>query len=151
MDLDTLRGDFEKKHNAPPGSGVYSTPNAYLNDETWRNIAPAFCEGIFMMPVVRYYPDWWTVVTLYGFASHLYPAALLILSKHKIIIIKEEGDTYQACRLYDQQVAKQDKIQQQQLLDKICITMKGVIDQYILVLITNHALKKKRTCLEFII
>ena len=142
MDLDTLREYFVKKHNAPPGSGVYSTPNAYLNDETWRNIAPAFCEGIFMMHVVRYYPDWWTVVTLYGFASHLYPAALLILSKHKIILIKEEGDTSQACHPYNQQVAKQDNLQQRQILVKLRITTKCVIDQYSLVLITNHALNK---------
>ena len=46
VDLETLRGDFSKKHNAPPGSGVYATPNAYLNDKTWKKIAPAFCEGL---------------------------------------------------------------------------------------------------------
>ena len=89
MDLDTLRGDFEKKHNAPPGSGVYANPNAYLNDRTWRNIALALCDGISMMPVVRDYPDCWIVTTLDGFASHLDPAALLIFSKHKIILVKE--------------------------------------------------------------
>ena len=104
-----------KKHNAPPGSGVYATPNAYLNDKTWKKIAPAFCEGISMMPVVRDYPDWRIVMTLDGFASHLDPAALLIFSKHKIIFVKEEGDTSQAYQTYDKQVAKQDKIQQRQL------------------------------------
>ena len=58
VDMETLRGDFAKKHNAPPGSGVYATPNAYLNDETWRKIAPAFCKGIRMMSVLKYYPYW---------------------------------------------------------------------------------------------
>ena len=97
MDLETLRGDFAKKHNVPPGLGVYSTPNAYLNDKTWRNIAPALWEGIRMMPVVRYYSYCWTVLTLDGFESHLDPAALLIFSKHKILLVKEEVDTLQAC------------------------------------------------------
>ena len=58
VDIKTLRRDFAKKHNVPPGLGVYATPNAYLNEETWRKIAPELCEGIHMMPVVRYYPDW---------------------------------------------------------------------------------------------
>ena len=88
MYLETLRGDFEKKRNAPPGSGVYANPNAYLNDETWRNIALALCEEISMMSVVRDYPDCWIVTTLDGFASHLDPAALLILSNHKILLVK---------------------------------------------------------------
>ena len=57
VDLETLRGDFAEKHNASPGLGVYATPNTYLNDKTWRKIAPEFCEGICMMPVVRDYPD----------------------------------------------------------------------------------------------
>ena len=53
MDMETLRGDFVKKHNALPGSGVYATPNAYLNGETCRHIAPALCDRIYIMPVVR--------------------------------------------------------------------------------------------------
>ena len=36
-----------------------------------------------MMPVVRDYVDWWIIMTLDGFVSHLEPAALLIFSKHK--------------------------------------------------------------------
>ena len=35
VDLETLRGDFLKKHNGPPGSGVFATPNGYLIDKTW--------------------------------------------------------------------------------------------------------------------
>ena len=58
VDLETLRGYFSKKHNAPPGLGVYTTPNENLNDETWRKIDPTLCKGICMMPVVIYYPDW---------------------------------------------------------------------------------------------
>ena len=50
----------------------------------------------------------------------------------------------QACHPYDQHVAKQDKLQQRQLLDKLRITMKGVIDKYSLVLTTNRALNKIR-------
>ena len=83
-------------------------------------------------------------MTLDVFVSNLDPAALLIFSKHKILLVKEEGDTSQACQQYHQQVANQDKHQQRHLLDKLCTTMKGVIDQYSLVLITNHALNKTR-------
>ena len=63
-----------------------------------------------MMPVVRYYPEWWIVMTLDGFAYNLDMADLLIFLKHKIIILKEKGDTSQGCQAYNQQVAKQDKL-----------------------------------------
>ena len=56
-------------------------------------------------------------MTLDGFASNLEPVALLILLKHKIILVKEEGDMLQSFQPYDQQVAKQDKLQQRQLIE----------------------------------
>ena len=124
VDMETLRGDFAQKHKDPPGSGVYATPSAYLNDETWRKIAPSLCKGIRAMPIVNDHPDWWIVMTLDGFASHLDPEGLLIFSEHKILIVKEEGDTSQACQPYDQEVAKQDKLQQLQLLDALRINLK---------------------------
>ena len=88
VDMENLRVDFAKKHNAPLRLGVYATPNAYLNDKTWRKMSPAFCKGICMMPVVRDYPDLCIVMTLDGFASHLDSVALLIFSKHNILLVK---------------------------------------------------------------
>ena len=88
VDLETLRGGVSKKHNAPHGLGVYATPNAYFNEDTWIKIAPALCKGVRMMPVVRDYPDWWIIMTIDGFASHFYPTALLIFLKHKILLVK---------------------------------------------------------------
>ena len=32
VNLETLRGDLAKEHNAITGSGIYATPNAYIND-----------------------------------------------------------------------------------------------------------------------
>ena len=104
--METLRGDFKNKQNSPTRSGFYATPNAYLNDKNWIKIAPAFCEGISMMPVVRDYPDWWIVMTPDGFEYNLEPAALIISSNHKHFLVKEEGDTSKACQTYDQHVSK---------------------------------------------
>ena len=46
IDLKTFKGNFAKKHKAPPGLKVIPTPNAYMNDKVWNNLAPDFGKGI---------------------------------------------------------------------------------------------------------
>ena len=55
------------------------------------------------------HPDWWVVLFLDGFSSHLDAESLLVFTDHKILVIKEEGDTPQVSQSYDQKVAKEDK------------------------------------------
>ena len=45
--------NLPKNFDAPPGSKVYMTPNAYLNDETWELIAEDLAAGIRAMPVIQ--------------------------------------------------------------------------------------------------
>ena len=42
IDLQNFKGDFAKKHKAPPGLKVISTPNAYMTDKVWNKLAPDF-------------------------------------------------------------------------------------------------------------
>jgi hypothetical protein len=63
-----------------------------------------------------------------------------LLAKHKILAIKEEGDTSQVAQAYDQLVAKSDKKFTRALLDGYRFHAKGVINQFQLILIINAAL-----------
>ena len=48
-------------------------------------------------------------ITLDGFVYHFEGDDLKVFADHKILITKEEGDTYQVCQAYDNEVAKIDK------------------------------------------
>ena len=131
-----------KNHNAPAGSKVVMTPNAFMTDETWRNIATDLCRGIRQMDGIRDHPDWWVVFSLDGFGSHLDPETLLVFHQHKILVIKEEGDTSQVSQAYDQLVARQDKAWVREFLDVIKTYKRQVIDQWQLIVIVNQALNE---------
>ncbi len=95
--------------NVPPWSIVVPTPNAYMTNETWCEIAPSIAKGIRSMPVIKDYPHWKVCLTLDGFGSHLVPEALPAFTDAFIEVVKEEGDTSQVNQAYDQSVAKADK------------------------------------------
>ena len=64
------------------------------------------------------------------------PKALKTYYDHKIMQLKEEGDTSQVCQLYDQDPAKKDKVALRSGLDMLrsaASASKGVIDQWALV------------------
>ena len=46
MELKTFKGNFSKKHGAPPGLKVIAIPNAYMTDKFWNEMAPAFAKGL---------------------------------------------------------------------------------------------------------
>ena len=129
--------DFSRKHGTPKGSGVIPTPNAYMTDDAWNKIAPDFAAGLRQLPVVREYPDLWMAMTLDGYFSHLEPEALKVFADHKILIIKEEGDTSQVCQAYDRDVAKADKRHHRNFLNGIRLHSHSMVDQWALVLIAN--------------
>jgi len=91
------------------GSKITYNENAYMTDETWIDIATTLAEGIRAMPIVVDHPDWWFVMFLDGYVSHLNPQALEIYANHKILCVKEEGDASDTNQSYDRHVAKADK------------------------------------------
>jgi hypothetical protein len=58
-----------------------------------------------MDPVIKAHPNWFCIEILDGFAAHFNsPEALQIYYDHKIIQVKEEGDSSQVNQTYDQYV-----------------------------------------------
>lgn len=134
--------NLPENYSAPAGSVVVMTPNAYLNDKTWVQIASTIAEGIRSMEVIKAHPEWWVAMTLDGFSSHLVPEALKIFANCKIEVIKEEGDTSQTNQLYDQAPAKQDKAKIGDYLSIYQSEFKTLVDQWTLVVICCKALAK---------
>lgn len=59
------------KHGAAFGSTIAMTPNAYLTDDAWNEVAPSICAGIHSMPVIKDNPDWWVLEVVDGYGSHV--------------------------------------------------------------------------------
>ena len=81
------------------------TPSAYMTDEAWKKMCAKVCKGIREMPGIKDHKDWWCLLSLDGFGSHLNIDALEVFAEHKIIVFKEEGDASQVCQAYNQQIA----------------------------------------------
>jgi hypothetical protein len=89
-----------------------------MTDETRAKLAELLAKG---------YPDWWVVLTLNGFTSHLnVPSAMEVLNKHKIFLVKEEGDASETNQPYDQVKAKTDKKSICNLLDVCRLKIKNI-------------------------
>ena len=56
IDIQTIKGNFAKKHKAHPGSKVIPTPNSYMTIKVWNNVAPDFTKGLPDLPVIKDYP-----------------------------------------------------------------------------------------------
>jgi hypothetical protein len=81
-------------------------------------------------------------LTLDGFSSHLnVPSAMEAFHRHKIFIVKEEGDASDTNQPYDQSVAKSDKANIRHLLDSTR-TKLGNVTQWDLIAVCIIALKK---------
>ncbi|KAL9190571.1 hypothetical protein ACHAXT_000277 [Thalassiosira profunda] len=132
--------NFCKHHTAPAGSCVLMTPSAYMTDETWREGATKLCQGIRQMDGIRDHPDFWVVFSLDGFGSHLDSAALEVFAEHKILVIKEEGDTSHVSQAYDAFVAKEDKRFSRELMDTYRAGGRNMISQWELIILVNSAL-----------
>ena len=95
------------KEQAPPESKVLMTPNSYMTDETWLELSHSLGKGIRSMPVVKDHPDWWFLLCMDGYGSHVQPEALEILETYKIFVVKEEADSSHINQAYDQFVGCQ--------------------------------------------
>jgi hypothetical protein len=130
---------FAKTYKAPPGSHVVPTPS-YMTDQVWIEMAETVAMGIRAMPVIEDHPDWWCLLSLDGYGSHLKIEALEIFAKYNILVIKEEGNSSHVCQAYNQLVVKQDKRVTTDLLEGFRFLKHGVINQFALVLIANTAM-----------
>ena len=139
--------NFSKQHGAPEGSAVIATPNAYMTDKVWNEIASAFAKGLRALPVVCNYPDLWMAMTLDGYGSHLQGEALQVFHDHKILIVKEEGDTSQVCQAYDKDVAKEDKRHHRSILSRVRVEV-NMVDQWMLVLVANQVYSLSYVCVR---
>ena len=101
---------FLERHGCAMGTTIVMTKTGYITEEAWVEMAEATAAGIRAMPVICDNPDWWVVKIIDGFGPHTSsPEAMEIYAKHKILLVKEEGDTSHVCQAYDQKVAKDDK------------------------------------------
>jgi hypothetical protein len=77
----------------------------------WVAMAPSMATGIRAMPVIKTMPEWWVLKIIDGFGPHVSSLdAMEIYESHKILLLKEEGDSSHVNQAYDQDVAKKDKI-----------------------------------------
>ena len=101
---------FLQRHGAPVGSSIVMTPTGYMTEDAWLEMAEETAAGIRAMPVICDNPNWWVIKIIDGFGPHTSSVeAMKIYAKHKILLVKEEGDTSHVCQAYDQKVAKDDK------------------------------------------
>ncbi len=134
------KNNFARIHKAPTGSYVMMTPNADMTNKAWMEINPSLCDGIRAMEGIKNHPGLWIVLSLDRFGSHLVGKSLELFAGHKILVIKEEGDTSQVSQAYKQLVARSHKKITRALLDGYRFHAKGVINQFQIILIINAAL-----------
>ena len=53
IDIQNFKGNFTKNIKDPPGSKVIPTPNEYMNDKVWKDLATAFSKGLRDLPVIK--------------------------------------------------------------------------------------------------
>ena len=89
-----------------PGSSIVMTPTGYMTEGAWLEMAAGTAAGIRAMPVICDNPGWWVVKIIDGFGPHTSSVeAMGIYAKHRIPLVKEEGDTSHVCQAYDQNLA----------------------------------------------
>ena len=76
------------------------------------------------------------VLILDGYGYHLQGDALKIFAYYKILIVKEEGYTYQVCQAYNKDVSLSDKRHHHHLLNDIRMSV-NMVGQYALIIVAN--------------
>lgn len=139
---------FLVKQGAPVGSTIVMTPTGYMTEEAWLEMAPTIAKGIREMPVIRDRPDWWVLKIIDGFGPHTSSEkAMEIYAAHKVLLLKEDGDTSHVCQMYDQRVARDDKKSMRQSLGYLRQSnklVKGTIDGWQLVHVALAAARARQ-------
>jgi hypothetical protein len=125
-------------NGAPPGSFVHMTPNAYMTNEAWDEIADRMSRRIREMTVIRDHPEFWIVLHFDGFKSHCMTyAAQEIFAAHKIICVKENSHTSSINQAFDKEPAKRAKAENRRWLPLVRDTtnLLRCVDQWSLLLV----------------
>ena len=136
IDLQTFKGNFSTKHGAPPGSKVIPTPNTHMTEKVWNDMAPDFEKVLQYTHVVKNYLYLFMEITLDGIGYNFEGGDLKVFEDHKILILKEEGDTSQVCQAYDNEVAKSNKRHHRDCLNVIRCDMPDIY-QWTLIIVVN--------------
>ena len=107
-----------------------------MTDKVWNDLAPAFSKVLCDLPVIKYYPELWMVLTIDGYGSHLQGDALKIFADQNILIVKEEVDTSQLCQSYDKDVSLSEKWHHHHFLNGISMAV-NVVYQYALIIVAK--------------
>lgn len=101
---------YLQRCGAPANSFVVMTPSAFMTNEAWDDMAEALGKGIREVAIVRDHPEWWVVLHLDGYKSHVMTLkAQQILREHRILVMKENSQSSQINQAFDQTVAKNAK------------------------------------------
>ena len=135
---DNYTDDFLVKFGCRKGSTIIMTPNAFMTTEAWEKMTPYVCRGLREInPYVEANPAWYMIEIFDGFGAHM--ASLNAMKhrlNHRILSLKEEGDTSHVNQAYDKFVAKTDKKTRSYSVgvQRECkYYNKGVVDQWGLV------------------
>ncbi len=71
------------------------TPSAFMTDKCWKKMVHKTSKGICAKPVIKDHPDFWCLLSLDGFGSHLNTDALEVFAEYKILVFKKEVDASQ--------------------------------------------------------
>ena len=132
--------NLHKYFKAPEGSEVVMTPNAFMNYEAWLEIIPKLCKLIQRQEIIRDHPDWWVLLSLDGFTSHVNVLnAHEIFAEFKIMVMKEEGDKSHVCQAYDHQVPLIHTLTNNWIKHiENCAHMRFIIVCYLLIICLTH-------------
>ena len=130
--------EWLSKSGAPPNSFVHMTPTGFMTNEAWDDMAEKLAKGIRQMPVIKEHPDYWVVLHLDGFKSHVMTyRAQATFRQYKILIVKENGHSSHVNQVFDQDCAKQGKSELRRLLPLVRDTANVVkiVDHWTLLLV----------------
>jgi hypothetical protein len=63
------------------------TLSAYMTDKAWIEMAERVALGIRCMPKIKDHGDWWCLLSVDGFGSHLKTEALQTFAKYRALVI----------------------------------------------------------------
>ena len=94
---------FLTRFGAPQGSTTVITPTGYMTEDAWVEMAPSTAAGLRQTPIVVDMPHWWMLKVIDGSGPHTSSArAMEIYAEHKILLVKEEGDSSHVNQAYHQ-------------------------------------------------
>ena len=136
---------FLQQFGAPPGSTIAMTPNGYMTEEAWVELAPRIADGMRKI-VDKHNPEWWALKVLGGYLPHTTSLeAMLAYFRRRILLLKEEAESSHVNQTYDQKKAIEDKKNMREaavMLRAAGSLILGVLDTWALMLCGLHAIRQ---------